>query len=342
MMQVLENRKSISGLVTSAGIISETRKIDFRKLSDFELENSLHKAVAEEKLAMTQVLHLLAEVERRRLYSKTCPSLFEFCTRVLGYSAASAQRRIDAMRALRVEPLIEKKLLSGELNLSSVSRAQFFFREQAKLGNLYSEERKKEVFRKIENCSSRQVEKMFVTLAPRVVPEERRTELTATLTQLKIVLDEPTVKMLEKIKALWSQKYGHLSDAELVKHMAEVVLQKLDPEMWKTRNSEGKKNDLSRSGSLKNDASLLPTSEVKTNPSSSYSLESSSRYIRRALKQKIWVRDQGQCSHPGCGARHFLDFDHIKPLAFGGKTSEQNLRLLCFTHHRSETVRQFS
>jgi 5-methylcytosine-specific restriction endonuclease McrA len=45
------------------------------------------------------------------------------------------------------------------------------------------------------------------------------------------------------------------------------------------------------------------------------------------LKQYVWQRDGGRCSH--CGAVAELQFDHIIPVAKGGATSEENLQILC-------------
>src|SRR3989344_4784663 len=108
--------------------------MNFKYLSDIELEISLKGSVADETRHKIIVLHKLAEFERRRLYSKNYPSLFEYCVKVLKYSSASAQRRIDTMRAMKLIPELEQKIIAGELNLSSVSQAQSFFRQEAKGG----------------------------------------------------------------------------------------------------------------------------------------------------------------------------------------------------------------
>jgi hypothetical protein len=59
------------------------------------------------------------------------------------------------------------------------------------------------------------------------------------------------------------------------------------------------------------------------------SLERScSRYLPKKLKLKIWQRDHGSCQN--CSSKVNLNFDHIKPIAMGGKSNSVNLRLLCF------------
>lgn len=42
------------------------------------------------------------------------------------------------------------------------------------------------------------------------------------------------------------------------------------------------------------------------------------------------------CCFPGCN-RHYETLDHIRPLAYGGRTSAQNLLPVCESHARSKT-----
>ena len=51
------------------------------------------------------------------------------------------------------------------------------------------------------------------------------------------------------------------------------------------------------------------------------------------------VFDGITCSHPGCDRRYHLEQDHLDPVANGGLTSRQNIRPLCWPHHRVKTER---
>jgi 5-methylcytosine-specific restriction endonuclease McrA len=42
-----------------------------------------------------------------------------------------------------------------------------------------------------------------------------------------------------------------------------------------------------------------------------------------------------------CGSRHKLELGHIRPVALGGKSTLDNVRLECRPHNRFEAVRVF-
>ncbi|TWU24080.1 HNH endonuclease [Novipirellula galeiformis] len=52
-----------------------------------------------------------------------------------------------------------------------------------------------------------------------------------------------------------------------------------------------------------------------------------SRHIPRDVRQRVWQRYGGQCAD--CGARDYLEFDHIIPVAKGGSNMDSNIQLLC-------------
>jgi 5-methylcytosine-specific restriction endonuclease McrA len=64
-----------------------------------------------------------------------------------------------------------------------------------------------------------------------------------------------------------------------------------------------------------------------------------SRHIPDETRDKVFVRDRGQCSFVApngtqCECRKGLQVDHIKPYAAGGTHEPSNLRLLCGAHNR--------
>ena len=65
----------------------------------------------------------------------------------------------------------------------------------------------------------------------------------------------------------------------------------------------------------------------------------SARHIPTHMRQAVWRRDGGQCtfvSESGhrCTERKLLEFDHVEPVARGGRATVENLRLLCRAHNQ--------
>jgi 5-methylcytosine-specific restriction endonuclease McrA len=71
-----------------------------------------------------------------------------------------------------------------------------------------------------------------------------------------------------------------------------------------------------------------------------------SRHIPAAVKRAVSDRDQGRCafvSEAGkrCESRRHLEYDHVEPVARGGQSTVENVRLLCRAHNQHEAERSF-
>jgi hypothetical protein len=71
---------------------------------------------------------------------------------------------------------------------------------------------------------------------------------------------------------------------------------------------------------------------------------SSGRGIPKSVYRLVWERDGGKCAFVSadghrCDATRRLEIDHIQPLALGGATTPDNLRLLCRPHNQFEAER---
>ena len=70
------------------------------------------------------------------------------------------------------------------------------------------------------------------------------------------------------------------------------------------------------------------------------------RHVPAQVRRAVWERDQGQCtfvsvSGTRCKARRFLEFDHIDPVARGGRATVEGMRLRCRAHNQHEAERMF-
>jgi hypothetical protein len=71
-----------------------------------------------------------------------------------------------------------------------------------------------------------------------------------------------------------------------------------------------------------------------------------SRYIPSQVKRRVAERDCKRCtfvSEKGvrCAAREMLEFDHVKPVARGGRSTVDNVRLRCRAHNQLEAERTY-
>ena len=70
------------------------------------------------------------------------------------------------------------------------------------------------------------------------------------------------------------------------------------------------------------------------------------RGIPKPLRRFVWERDGGRCAFMStdghrCESTRRLEVDHIQPVALGGETKPENLRLLCRAHNQYEAERVF-
>lgn len=289
--------------------------MNLKNLSNDALLSQTKLCAQKEREMTLQVLHHLKEIERRRLFAGLgYSSLFDYATRELRYCSASAARRIDAMRLLKDLPEIEEKIQEGKLTLSTVARAQSFFKKEPT-----SVENKRSVIEKLEGKSTRQVEKELLSFSsqPEAHLQEKVKPVTPTLSEVRFYADDELLKNLERLKGLLAHSHPNMNTADLISYLAKLGLKALDPAQQELK---------SRSTPAPNE---------------------SARYISKRVARSIWKRDQRQCtwtdpkSGKKCGSTFMLQIDHRHPFALGGKTELNNLRLLCAQHNRYEAGRCF-
>lgn len=291
-----------------------------KKLTHSELLEKTKTLVAEERRLLTQVLHHLAEIERRRLYAEQgYPSLFEYCVKALGYSEGASARRIAAMRLLKEMPEIEQDLTDAKLNLSSVSLFQGFLKREKKT---YTKDEKREILNSLKQKSYRESEKVLAAISPEsVMPQQRERVVAPDKTEIKFIADDELMAMIQRFKELTAHANPSASYAELLKAALKRALDQIDPEKRRVRQ-------------------LTPASESRD--------VSSSRYIPTRIRKQVWVRDQGRCTYidlgtkKRCESRYGLEMDHVIPHAHGGSSTDpENLRLLCQAHNQFWAIQYF-
>ena len=348
--------------------------MNLKNLTDGELLQSTQQLVQRERDLLTQVLHHLKEVERRRLYSDLgYSSLFDYAVRELKYSEGQAGRRVQALKLLQELPQVEEKIQQGALNLSNICQAQSFFRAEQKAQATagaptpaFSSEAKLQILKELENKSAREGQKILLKKSAVAQPER---------VDLRLSLDPSTWEQLQEVRSLLGPKAEGRSWEEVLALMAQLCSQSLkEKKFGKKRVLNSAKAGVkviaapvSTSTSTPGPGSVLPAAQTLTptptpTPTSELAvgggqrpegkigkaqspkvLVSGTLSRRRAVSQnmqhKIWCRDQGRCCK--CGSRSSLHLDHIRPVALGGESTVSNLRLLCRSCNEREAIKIF-
>ena len=135
---------------------------------------------------------------------------------------------------------------------------------------------------------------------------------------------------LERVKSLvWHRLPADASLEQVFELALDLVIKSNDPLAQRER-SERRKDQAPRVACGK---TTTPKRSVNR-----------ARHIPKAVRDKVYIRDRGRCTFVGsngrrCASSRALQIDHIKPVAFGGAGTADNLRLRCAYHNRLEAER---
>ncbi len=315
--------------------------MDLRHLRDQELLDGVREQASSERLLLTRILHYLREVERRRIHCDVgCGTLFDFAVKELKYSESQAGRRIQAMRLIKELPEVQRKIEEGTLNLSNISQAQAFFRSESngtaeQPPKPATAQRKRDVLKLLENKTARDGQKALIEIGGNVaLPRERERVLTVDKSEVRFVMDQDLKQKFDDIRSYLGPVAHAASFADFLRTMADTLLSLLRIKKFGRRRA-------SRMG--RNAADSIPgqTGEAlglpQKPPSGGDDVSPNPRYIPPEVREYVWLRDKGSCK--GCGKRSILNFDHIVPVAKGGRSTIDNLRLLCFACNQRSGIR---
>ena len=100
----------------------------FSELGDQQLLEQTRRLAANQRCLNVHILDHLDEIDRRGLaLRRGFSSLFDYAVRELRFSAAAAQRRIQAMRLCRRHGWVRACLQSGELSMTSAAQLETTF-----------------------------------------------------------------------------------------------------------------------------------------------------------------------------------------------------------------------
>lgn len=305
-----------------------------KPFSNQELDRHLAERISQEREILSEILHLILEVDRRKLFLEMAyPSLFEYLVKHHGYSNGSAHRRIEAARLMKDVPELSEKLESGALNLSQIGLMQKTIRQnQIQI----SQEQKKEL---VQNLQHKTFFESQVLIANTFDLELKET------TQIQHQKNESVRVELTFSKEQWSK----------IKHMQELLSHSLPNGSDLVETLEYLCDRVIKQKTAITGRALKKTVEIRNHTQasqqqsdtlrSSQKIQSPRPSIPNSVRKAVLQRDQ--CcqfkdlkSQRTCGAKVFLQVDHLRPKWAGGDHSPENLQALCATHNRYKYRRQ--
>jgi 5-methylcytosine-specific restriction endonuclease McrA len=165
-------------------------------------------------------------------------------------------------------------------------------------------------------------------LAPEVVKP-----LTPELRRLNVTVTADFIDELEQVRVALSHQCPDGNFEKVVRETFKLVLER-----------DRKRKGLTHQPRAPTDRLRSPTDRPRV--AQSETPGENDRYVPAAVKRTVWERDQGRCTWPMgdgrvCGSRHQLEFDHDLEVAFGGKPTVDNVRLLCKRHNLMKAEQRF-
>jgi hypothetical protein len=329
--------------------------MEIKRLSDDQLMLSAENQFAIERKTSHYILLHLKEISLRRVYAKRgFPNLREMLIKHFRQSETAASQRLKALELMLDVPAVEERLISGDLNMSTVAMAQRQINREEKLtGKEISKEKKAEIVESITNKTMAKAEIELFKLLPETAshPETYERRVSEHATRLNLTVPNDVMEMLIRLKEIWAHVDPTMDHVEVIRRSFKMTLQKVDPAQ---RKASIKKSSVdSRTHDSVQNASTSPresTPPRQPTRSLTYSVKHRGTkrptYYKRELDRALWERAQSQCEFIDektgrrCDCRFALQREHVIPFALGGTNDLSNMQLLCAAHNqlRARTV----
>jgi len=322
-------------------------------LSDDALLRALGTLVSRDRAITAGLLAHIAEADARRLYAPAgYPSMHAYCVGELHLSEDSASKRIQAARAARRFPVLFEALAEGRLHLTAVRLLAPHLNDSnvSELVELATHRRASEIEEYLACrfgtynpvASLRPVRVMEGETQHAAGHVECHTCVTGAHPEGALELSgdsassKPTAGPDESVEARFllqvtlskgtHEKIRHaqalLSHAIPNGDIAQVLDRALDRLI---HDLEKRKAGVGR-----------PRRQGATRE----------RHIPAEVRRAVWERDNRRCTFVSangvrCGARTFLEFDHVQPVSRGGVATVDGIRLRCRAHNQYEAERIF-
>jgi hypothetical protein len=348
--------------------------VELKRLSDDQLVLSAEDQFALERKTSHYILLHLKEISLRRVYAKRgFPNLREMLIKHFRQSETAANQRLKSLELMLDVPAVEERLISGDLNMSTVAMAQRQIRREEKLtGQEISKEKKIEIVESITNKTMAKAEIELFKLLPETAshPETYERRVSEQATRLNLTVPNDVMEMFIRLKEIWAHVDPTMDHVEVIRRSFKMTLQKVDPTQRKSaiKKSSGANPKININANTNVDAGTTidfytsdSVQSASTSPDSTLPRQSTQSltdsvkhrgtkrptYYKREFDRALWERAGSQCEFIDekttrrCDCRFGLQREHVIPLALGGANDLSNMQLLCATHNQLRARRVF-
>ena len=310
---------------------------DLTHLRDDVLLRGLDSLAAQDRTTTAQLIAHIAEVDHRRLYAPAgYASMHVYCVEKLHLSESAAFRRIQVARAARTYAQVYLALEQGRVHLSGLMLLAPHLRPEnvEVLLEASTHRRKAQIERMLVEAfpapEPLRLDDGVCALAPErvsvgandpiarpaaVAPREEPAKIAPVMARrfsIQVTIDEETHGLLRRAQELSPGDVAGVLRLSLQEFVA--------------------RREMTKAALTDTPRTPRPSERARTIPA----------HVRRA----VWKRDEGRCTYTGedrhrCESRVRSEFDHVIPVARGGESTVENVRLLCHTHNRLEAEREF-
>lgn len=299
--------------------LEKTGCIDVFMKTNFQFlhEKALH--ITQQYLrAESDLIVVLQKIDNSRGYREIgFKSLFEYATQGLSLSESVSYNLITIARKSKEVPKLQEMIREQEITISNART----------IAPILTSENQEKWLATAATSSKRELEKEIAKEFPQAQVREQARYVSGRRIELKLGISEDLHEKLKRVQDLVSTQSGNAASLEETLEAAlALFIEKRDP-LEKAHRAEAL---------AEKNKGPVPV-QVRANPSPNPN--SNPRFIPAWIVHAIRRRDQGQCTYLSshgvrCSQRRWLEIHHIQPLALGGKSTLENLRLICRGHHQ--------
>jgi 5-methylcytosine-specific restriction endonuclease McrA len=310
------------------------------------LTKNLAELLRREHDALAEFLVALADFDRRRAWAELgYPSLFYFLHRELHLSKGAAQYRKVAAELIEQVPAVVEPLRTGKLCLTSIIEA----------AKVVTAENWETVLPRFYELSKREAIEVVAALQPHPSPPVR-TVITAAQPSASRAASTGAPEQARDAGAAaapgWPDELAPAPCPAAAPRPAEIVplsaaLSRLHVTVSmrfarKLEEARAARPDATDEELLEAGLDLVLAQVAKRRGLVERSRQeprpSKPEHIPAHVRREVWRRDGGRCqwrlaSGEICGCTRHLQLDHVKPLALGGTSTVDNVRILCRSHN---------